>query len=92
MDYIIDNFCRTLSIHFNIDIERIYLVWNQLNENYLNQLLRNDEELPGSYVIEENRCKFVYKNLHFCPNITLTEYCQKHTSRSLPSMPKIDEE
>lgn len=88
MDYIIDNFCRALSIYFNIDIEQIYLVWNQLNENYL---LR-DEELPGSYIIEENRCKFVYKNLHFCPNITPRDFCQKHISRSLPSMPKIDEE
>jgi hypothetical protein len=92
MDYIIDDFCKALSVNLDIDIERIYLVWNQLNEKYLDQMIESEKEIPRSYPIDDNKCKFVSKNMNFCPNIPLTEYCKKHVSRGSPSMSKIDEE
>lgn len=57
MDYIIDEFCKAADL--GVDIERIYLVWDRLNENYLNHLVRESEEVPRSYSVDENvkHCK-----------------------------------
>ncbi len=82
MDYIIEDFCKALSVNLGIDIERIYLVWNQLNEKYLNQLIKSEEEIPRSYPVDENLQ---------CSNTVLREYYKKHVLRN-PFMPKIEEE